>query len=423
LGQLHREGFIIGSQETRRSPEVKPGLFYGYIIVLAAFFIMLVMFGVYNTFGIFSKPVLTEFGWTRAITSGAFSLSWILYGLLGIVMGRLTDRLGPRIVLTFCGFLVGLGYLLMSQITAVWQLYLFYGVIIGTGMCGFFVPLTSTAARWFVKRRSMMSGIVLSGMGIGTLIMSPVTNWLISTYDWRQSYTILGSVVLVLVILAAQPLRRDPAQMRQVPYGENAGEEQGLGTSGLSLREAIYTGQFWLVSAQFFCLGFCIFTILVHIAPHAIEVGLSAASAANILATIGGCSIIGKVILGSAADRIGNRLVFLIGFFLMAAILFWIAKSGEVWELYLFAVIFGVAYGGCAASEAPLVAALFGLRFHGLILGVINFGFTIGAAVGPFLAGYIFDISESYEVAFLVCTAISVIGIIFTALIKPIKVS
>ena len=137
----------------------------------------------------------------------------------------------------------------------------------------------------------------------------------------------------------------------------------------------------------------------------------------------GGCSIIGKVILGSAADRIGNRLVFLIGFFLMAAILFWIAKPGEVWELYLFAVVFGIAYGGCAASEAPLVAALFGLRFHGLILGAINLGFTIGAAVGPFLAGYIFDISESYKVAFLFCTAISVIGIIFTALIKPIKVS
>jgi len=92
-------------------------------------------------------------------------------------------------------------------------------------------------------------------------------------------------------------------------------------------------------------------------------------------------------------------------FFLLAAILFWIVKSGEVWELYLFAVIFSVAYGGCAASEAPLVAALFGLRFHGLILGVINFGFTIGAAVGPFLTGYIFDISKSYEGAFLVCTA------------------
>jgi len=178
------------------------------------------------------------------MTSGAFSLSWIVYGLLGIIMGRLTDRLGPRIVLTFCGSLVGLGYLLMSQITAVWQLYLFYGVIIGTGMCGCFVPLTVTTARWFVKRRTMMSGIVLSGMGIGTLIMSPVTNWLISTYDWRQSYTILGSVILVLVILAAQLLRRDPAQTRQVPYGENAVEEQGLGASDLSLREAMYTGQF-----------------------------------------------------------------------------------------------------------------------------------------------------------------------------------
>ncbi len=111
--------------------------------------------------------MLTELGWTRAVTSGAFSLSITLYGLLAIGMGRLTDKFGPRLVITACGLFFGLGYLLMSQITAVWHLYLFYGVIIAIGGSGLYVPLISTVARWFVRRRGVMTGIVVSGIGLG----------------------------------------------------------------------------------------------------------------------------------------------------------------------------------------------------------------------------------------------------------------
>ena len=413
----------MASQEIRQSPEAEPRFFYGYIVVVAAFLIIVTMYGVYYTFGIFFSPVLTEFGWTRAMISGAFSLSWIINGLLGIVMGRLNDSLGPRVVLTICGFLVGLGYLLMSQISAAWQLYLFYGAIIGAGMGGGIIPLLSTVARWFVKRRGMMTGIVIAGAGIGASIVPPVANWLISTYGWRPSYIILGSILLVLVVLAAQPLRRDPTQVGQLPFGEDEGEKHGLrlGTDGLSLREAVYTKQFWLASGMFFCFGFGLFTIMVHIVPHATELGISAASAATILATIGGMSIVGKVVLGSAVDRIGSRQGFAIGFILMAAALFWLVPATEAWILYLFAVAFGFAYGGCATSESPLVAVLFGLRSHGLLFGAINFSFTIGAAAGPLLAGYIFDVTGSYQVAFLVCAIIGIAGLILTLLLTPIR--
>ena len=129
----------------------QPKIFYGYIVVAASFLIYMVMWGTYYTFGIFFKPFLVEFGWTRAMTSGAYSLSLILHGLLGIVAGKLTDRFGPRVVVTACGLLLGSGYLLMSQVSAIWQLYLFYGVIIGIGISGGFIPLVSTVARWFVK--------------------------------------------------------------------------------------------------------------------------------------------------------------------------------------------------------------------------------------------------------------------------------
>jgi MFS family permease len=414
---------MMSRQGFRQSPRAEPRFSYGYIVVVAAFFIMVAMWGTYYAFGIFFKPVLSEFGWTRAITSGAFSLSMILHGLLGIVTGGLTDRFGPRVVMTLCGFLLGLGYLLMSQTSTIWQLYLFYGVIVGTGMGGAFVPLTSTVARWFVKRRSMMTGIALTGIGIGSLIAPPVAHRLVSMYDWRLSYVILGSMVFLIVVVSAQFLRRDLTQMGQLPYGENERGEQGvnLGGKAFSLIEAVTTRQFWLVSGMLFCFGFCMFTITVHIVPHITELGISAASAASVLATAGGMSIIGNFILGSAADRIGNRQVFIIGFILMATALFWLVPAAEAWMLYLFAVVFGFAHGGMGASESPLVAGLFGLSSHGLIFGFVGLGFTIGAAIGPFLAGHFFDITDSYQVAFLVCAAMSIVGLILTALLKPMR--
>ena len=214
----------MSSQEVRQSPRTEPRFFYGYVVVAATACIMVVVWGTYYAFGVFFKPVLIEFGWTRAITSGAFSLALIIHGLLGIAMGWLTDRFGPRLVTTLCGCLIGTGYLLMSQISAVWQLYLFYGVIVGTGMGGAFVPLVSPIARWFVKRRGIMTWTVVAGLGIGALIAPPVANWLIYSYGWRLSYVILGAAVLLIVTLAAQFLKRDPTQVGQVAYGEDKGE-------------------------------------------------------------------------------------------------------------------------------------------------------------------------------------------------------
>ena len=413
----------MANHEVPQPPGTKPGFFYGYIVVVAVLCIMVVIWGTFYTFGVFFTPLLNELGWTRAVTSGAFSLAMIMFGLLGIIMGGLSDRFGPRMVMTFCGFLIGSGYLLMSQVNTAWQLYLFYGVVMGAGLGGAFVPLVSAVARWFVKRRGIMTGIVVSGIAIGALIGPLVANWLISTYGWRVSYMILGSTVLVIVILAAQFLRRDPTQVGQMAYGEDEGEERRLRleTEGFSLREAIYTRQFWITLAMLFFYGFSLFTIIVHITPHAIELGISAATAATILATIGIMSIFSRIVLGSASDRIGNRQVFIIGFILMSAALFWLVPATEIWKLYLFAGVFGFAYGGGGASESPLVAALFGLRSHGLILGVINLGVTTGGAVGPFVAGYIFDVTGSYQIAFVVCAVTAILGLTLAVALRSVR--
>ncbi|MFC2047493.1 MFS transporter [Chloroflexota bacterium] len=406
----------------RLSENRKPRFFYGYVVVAATFCIMVVTLGTSYTFGVFFKPVLTEFGWTRALTSGAFSLSMLMAGLIGIVMGGLNDRFGPRVLLTVCGVLLGLGYFLMSQISAVWQLYLFYGVIIGIAMSGVWPPLMSTVTRWFSRRRSMMSGIVLTSVGIGGLISPLVADYLISTYDWRTSYIILGSFASVVVVLAAQLLKRDPSQIGQMPDGDNkrGGQEIKLEAEGFSLKGAVYTRQLYALLAVSFCFGFSQFVVVVHIAPHATELGFSASSAAKVLATISGLSIVGRIIMGSAADKIGNRLAYAVGFILMSLALFWLITATNIWMLYLFAAVFGFAFASIEASEAPIVARIFGLRSHGLIYGIAGFSFTIGAAIGPFLAGYIFDVTGGYEMAFLVSAIVGLIGLILTTLLVPI---
>lgn len=408
--------------ELRKPTGAEPRFFYGYVIVAVSFLAIMVVLGTYLAFGVFLKPVLTEFGWTTAMISGAFSLSMLVFGLLGIGMGGLNDKFGPRIVLLLCGILLALGYVLMSQISALWHLYLLYGVLIGTGVGCAYVPIMSTIARWFVARRTLMTGIVSTGTGIGGLIIPLVATRLILAYNWRISYIVLGCTVLVIVLLVAQFMRRDPSRMEKVRNSNNPSEQQlELKTKGLSFIEAVCSRKFWLALGMEFCLGFCAVTIIVHIVPHAIELGNSATSAASILATLSGCSAAGRVLLGGAGDRIGNRMIFIISFILMAAALFWLMSAIELWQLYLFAVVFGFAYGGIVASESPLAAALFGLSSHGLIYGVFNFVGAIGASLGPFLAGYIFDATGSYQLAFLIAGAVGILGLIFSAVLRPVR--
>ena len=412
-------------QKMNEPPIVKPRIFYGYIVAVAGMIIMISMFSTRYAFGVFFKPVQADFGWTRAMTSGAFSLSMIMEGLIGIVMGGLNDRFGPRIVLTFSGFLVGVGCLLMSQISGIWQLYLFFGIIMGTGMSGAWVPLTGTVARWFIQRRGVMTGLVLTGAGLASLVAPPLANWLIFNYEWRSAFNKMGITIFIVSILAAQFLRKEPSQMGQVPYGANRGENPGSesqsGDEDFYLGEALLTRQFWLVFAMLFCFGFCMFTIMVHLVPHATDINISAASAAGVLAAIGGGATLGRLLLGMLADKIGSKRIFMMGFILMTAGFVWLVPALEVWMFYLFAVAFGFAQGGMGTSESILVADIFGLRSHGLIYGVTACGFTSGAAVGPWLAGYIFDIAASYQPAFIASAVFGVVGLILTALIKPIK--
>jgi MFS family permease len=403
----------------QRAPSpAKPKIFYGYIIVASAFFIMIVLLGGNGFFGVFFKPVSEEFHWSRAVTSAAFSLSSLMGGVSGIFIGKLNDRFGPRLVITVCGILVGAGFMLMSVINQLWQLFFFYGVLIGLGMSGGYVPTLSSIARWFSSRLNLMSGIVLIGLSIGELAAAPVANSLIDRYGWRESYLILGGVILVISILAAQFMKRDPSIIGLKPYGERGQPKQD---SGVTLREALVTRQFWTVIAMEFVFGYILMTILVHLVPHVTDLKISMSTAAAIMAVTGGASIPGRITLGLAGDRLGNRAIYTMGFILMAICMVWLIFIKDTLSLYFCAALFGFAYGGMESSESPITVWLFGIKNHGLIFGTLVLAFTIGAAIGPFVTGYIFDFSGSYQTAFIMMAVLSIMGLILTLTLKPLR--
>jgi MFS family permease len=399
---------------------VKSKFFYGYIVVVSAALTSLVMTGTINSFGVFFKPLLSEFGWTRAATAGAFFTHSVVHGLVLIAAGRLCDRFGPRLLLTVSAFFLGLGFFLMSQVQAMWQLYLFYGVLLAVGKSGSYVPMASTVARWFAKRRGLMMGIVLATSSLGETIIPPIAGRLIATYAWRNSYAIIALIALVPTALAAQFLRRDPAQMNQLPYGakEVKTGDVAPATEGLSLREATRTREFWLISVIAATSAFGVGTIIVHIVAHASDIGMSATSAANVMAVVGGLAVVGRIVVGIATDRIGSKMGLIIICILEGLPLFLLAGAKEPWMIYVLAGIFGFSYGGFPSLHPLVFAELFGVRSLGVILGLSILAVSLGIGIGSFLTGRIYDTTGSYSLAFLISGAVMVIGLIAAFIIK-----
>jgi MFS family permease len=403
---------------------VKSKVFYGYHIVAAGFIIQAVCIGPLFSYGVFFKQFQAELGWSRAVISGASSLAFFIMGAGGIIAGRLNDRIGPKMIMVVSGTSLGLGYLLMAYMQAPWQLYVLYGILVGIGFSTHDVITLSTVARWFIKRRGMMSGIVKVGTGAGQLIVPLIAAALIAAYGWRHAYSIIGATALVILVAAALVLLRDPQEKGQLPDGNSTGVDgSAAATPGrdISFQKAVRKGSFWILCVAEFTIFFCLLTMIVHIVPHATDLGLSPGTAAAVLATIGGVSMVGRISMGTANDKIGGKRSLIFCFIILLSGLIWLQIAEKAWMLFLFAAVYGFSHGGFFTVMSPTVAELFGTGSHGLLFGLVLFSGTIGGAVGPVLAGRMFDVTGSYQGVFWILTGLALTGLILILMLGPLR--
>ena len=405
---------------TAISPDNKPS--YGHIIAAACFTIQAVGIGTFVTYGVFFNSLMAEFQWSRAIISGASSLAFFLMGLFGMLIGRLNDRYGPQQLMRVTAVFFGAGFMLMSQVNTIWQLYLYYGVLFGIGLSAIDVIALTTVARWFSGKRGLMTGIVKVGTGAGQFSIPLVASLLIAVHGWRQTYLMIGAVAMVALLGIAQLLKRDPSKLQPIRSsgGASPAVQEALESRSLSAGQAMRTIQLWTICSVNLAVVFCLLIILVHIVPHARDTGLSAAQAAGVLSTIGGVSMAGRFLSGMAIDRIGSKSIMVTCFFVLIAGLLWLQAARSLWMLYLFACIYGLAHGGFFTAISPLAAEIFGIGAHGTIIGIIVCFGTTGGAIGPIVAGQLFDVTGSYTTTFWLITAISAAALMLILSLKPI---
>ncbi|MFC1867765.1 MFS transporter [Thermodesulfobacteriota bacterium] len=402
--------------------------YYGYIVVGACFSIWLIAWGTHGTFGIFYLPVMNEFGWSRADTVLAYSIGSIVISLMGIVFGWLTDKLGPRLVVTVFGSFLGIAYLLLSHVGSLLQFFIYFALIAPTGLSVTTTPIMSTIARWFKGKRGLMMGIVQSGVGIGGFIFPPLAGWIILNYNWRVAYATVGIIALAGIIFSGLFLRREPEglsytqEMEKASANAEAPKKQSkqFQGEGLSLWESLNTRQFWMIAGLYFIFGFCRNTILAHTAAHVQDVGYSITDGAHVIVIIFTSSMVGRLVLGYLADIFGNKPAFIMSSIATTTGLILILMTRHLWGFYVFAFAFGFGWGAQAVLRFSITSEVFGLISLGLVMGVLTIAEAVAAAFGSYFAGYMFDSAGSYNVAFSLGLGLSIAGIILTLVLNPV---
>ncbi|PQO92423.1 MFS transporter [Massilia phosphatilytica] len=384
-----------------------PRVCYGWVVVAAAFAVCFVGFGCAYTFSAFVPALQRDFEASRGSVSLVFSLAGFLYFSLGVVSGPLADRWGARRLAMLGMLLVGGGLALAGVAHSLHAVYAAYGLGVGLGIGCAYVPALGAVQRWFTKRRGVASGLAVSGIGVGTLVMPPLATALIDALGWRSAYLALGCGAAVVGIGMAWFIADDPA-------GKGMGADV---PSGMPLREAVRSRQFALLYAACLVCSFGVFVPFVHLVPYALDHGIGQKNAAYLLGTIGIGSTLGRFFLGGLADKVG-RLAFLLAMFagMAVALAVWAASTGFV-ALAGFALLFGLFYGGWVAVMPPVVTDLFGNRQVGSIIGVLYTSVAVGTLLGPAAAGYMFDASRSYTLPILASAAVNVAAAGIAALV------
>jgi len=345
---------------------------------------------------------------SRGATSGIFSVYMLLGCFISAVGGWATDRYGPRKVGIFMGTFTGLSLLLTSQARAPWQLLITYSLLFSLGTGAVYTVVNSTASRWFVQKRGLVVGITSSGGGVGAIIMAPFATFLISSLDWRAAFVVMGFISWISMVAVSTLLLKDPQDIGCLPDGAESGllkkvnprKEDDPEQTDLTLIQACGMKQFWLLGFTWLLFSLSLHMIFIHIVPYAVDRGISPMDAAFILSLIGLANMPGRLVLGRLSDVVGRKALGIICALVQFGVVLSLIWISELWVLYLFAIAFGFLWGGSGTTITILIVDLFGTRSLGAIMGMMSAGWAIGAAIGPAIGGYIFDVSGRYFGAF-----------------------
>ncbi|MFH1141615.1 MAG: MFS transporter [Chloroflexota bacterium] len=414
-------------------------LFYGWWITAAALGITFALSGVgFYSFSVLLKPLMNEFGWSRGAASVAQSIYLLMAAATGLLVGKLVQQYGVKKVVLLGAVIGGVCCLLLSLTRSIWYfytLYFFFGIGLGGGAG--LVPVAAVMMNWFNRRRGTAIGIATVGIALGCMVLVPLIGFVAENFGWRLAYVFMGLVVLAIDIPLALVLRTKPEEMGLLPDGDQPSEirehvvakSSGARTveSSSTLERRGLAEQFRSLPLWLLCLGFVLaqigeMSIVLHEVAFITDMGISVTIAATALGFTGGIGGVGKVVFGWLTDRISTRYVTMLCFGLQLLGLLILMQTHSIVMVWLFVVIFGFAMGGMPTLLPLAVRDLLGMANFGVMYGFVHFVVVGLATAGPPFAGFMYDATGSYSIAFVtfaVTYAISIVAIYFAWGLEP----
>jgi MFS family permease len=387
--------------------EMDGALFRGWQVVAAAFSVLFLSYGLQFSYGVFVSGMAADLGWSRAQTALPYSIYVFAYSALSAATGRATDRFGPRPVIATGAVLLGIGWGASALVERPWQLNLTLGVIAALGMSVAWVPCNATVSRWFTRRRGTAVAIASSGGSLGNLIVPMIAAALVTRWGWRMSLAAMALFSAAFTLLAARYMIRDPESLGLWPDGDRPAPSSVVASPGQRLDEVCWTAPFLLLVAIYVLTWVPVFVPFVHAAAYAEDLGLNKIAAGSVISAIGIGGLVGRLCAGVVSDRIG-RLPSLLGIFALQAMAFVaFASARGMGALWLAAIAFGFSYGGGVTLLPALCGDLFGRAHVAAIVGTIFAVAGSPAAIGPYVAGWLFDVTGRYGMAFLCSAALN----------------
>jgi len=324
--------------------------------------------------------------------------------------------------MVFCGFMIGLGLVLSSQVQTLWQFFITYAVIEAIGLSGAFGIGSALISRWFTQKRGLALGILASGSGLGSLLIVPGCERLINAFNWSGAFLISGTIAGVVMIALAFTLRPAPYDTSKIDIKNALAENNPIILeSGVTLRQAIKDPKIILLLATFLFFFFSVQMIMVHLVNYATDVGINPLISATFISVIGVVSIVGRLSAGVGADKIGIHNTMIITRVFLIASLICLIFTRSLWTFYLFAVMFSLPYGGEIPQIPLFIGKYFGTKTMATLVGLCMFILSIGGAMGAWIAGRIFDITQSYQGAFITGAVAGLISLILVLILMRQK--